>query len=149
MDLTRLAIAVSCLGLLALITGVSVWASNMPTDYLRNGYMHCLWSSSYSVEGGSGNRYFIGASGQVVWLVNPKWDPNNSSCETVEQDHQAYGQAQRQIERLRTGIDPGPKKAPPTLLVFTPPFLNGTGVILLLIGGIILVARPRVVGKAS
>jgi hypothetical protein len=145
MDITRLSITLVFLGLASIAAGVSLWFSRMPeTEWLRSGYTQCLWRYKYQVTAAvMPDRYKLTSTGQVVWLLNPNWDPNNAVCDSVEADHlnDIVGDTKRRIQIIETGVVPGApvKESPPVF--FTPPVLNGIGTLLVLIGAIFFFAR--------
>lgn len=91
------------------------------------------------------DRYVITPSGSTLWLLNPKWDSNNASCDSVEEDsnNDIVGDAKRKAEEIMTGRDPGPEIRKHSLVLFTPPVLNGVGSLLVLIAVIFFFARKR------
>lgn len=138
MSIARFSRLLLILGFLSLLGGISLWALRMPKDPgLRVNYTRCLLTTYYAVD-----------PKDVVLLHqlrNPYWKPAETSCANAEAEHSIdiKRQAQRDIDRIITGIDPGYSKHEEPVLFNTPPFLNIAGALLLFIGLVFQLSRSE------
>jgi hypothetical protein len=133
LDLKRLSILLIWLGGMSMLAGAFSWGARMPEEtWLKEGYYHCLWASSYRVTSEIKPDY-----------LNPHWNADRASCATARADSLVNfaEDAKRNIARITTGVDPGPAvhEQPPFFLM--PPFLNSVGLLVLLLGSIIAITR--------
>ena len=141
MDLKRLSILLIWLGAMFFLAGAFSWGARMPEEaWLKEGYYHCLWASSYRVTSEIKPDY-----------LNPHWNADKASCATARADSLVNfaEDAKRNIARITTGVDPGPAvhEQPPFFLM--PPFLNSVGFVVLLLGSIIAITRSGQVSGAD
>jgi hypothetical protein len=132
MDLKRLSILLISSGILLMFAGVIDWSARIPDErWLKEGYYHCLWASSYRVT-----------SDIKPDFLNPNWNPDNASCATAGADSLVNFEedAKRKIARI-TGQNPGSifHEQPPFFLM--PPFLNITGLTAFMLGVLIAFTR--------
>lgn len=136
MSITRFSKIIISLGCLSLLGGFSLWALRMPQDPgLRANYARCLMTTHYAVD-----------PKNVVLLYelrNPYWKPAETSCSNAEAEHSLdlVRQAQRDVDRIMTGVDPGYSKYEEPLMA--PPYFNIPGALLLSMGLILLFSVPR------
>jgi hypothetical protein len=133
----RLSIVLLYLGAFGLVAGVFSWMLRMPsTDWVRSGYEQCLWAYSYRVT----------SETRPDWRsIDPNWDPSHASCETGI----SYAEEARQhFNQLTTGSASLPPVKKRRLIFITPPFLNGLGTALLLIGAVLWFARSQAASAA-
>lgn len=77
-------------------------------------------------------------------MIDRKWDQNNASCEKANDGWRPdyVGQAKRDIARIMGNAYSPPKGMP---FFFQPPFLNGVGVVVLMLGSLIFFASAKAV----
>ncbi|MGB9115154.1 hypothetical protein [Bradyrhizobium sp.] len=141
MDLKRLSILLIWLGAMLVLAGAFSWGARMPEEaWLKEGYYHCLWASSYRVT-----------SEIKPDFLNPLWNADKASCTTARADSLVNfaEDGKRVIARITTGVDPGPAvhEQPPFFLMT--PFLNSAGFIVVLLGSIIAITRSGQVSGAE
>jgi hypothetical protein len=135
LDFKRLSILLIWLGAMFLLAGAFSWGARTPEEtWLKEGYYHCLWASSYR------------ATSEIKPdFLNPRWNADKASCATARADSLVNfaEDGKREIARIRTGVDPGPAvhEQPPFFLMS--PFLNSTGLIVLLLGSILAITTSR------
>jgi hypothetical protein len=142
MDFRRLAIALSCFGAFTLAIGIGIWWTRLPkVDDFRAGYYQCLWSSTYQVP-----RSKLIAQWQSMGglMIDRNWDPNNASCENADGGWRVdfAKQAERDIARINGVAYDLPNGMP---FFRNPPFLNGSGIVMLMLGGLIFFASAKAV----
>jgi hypothetical protein len=75
LDFKRLSILLIWLGAMFLLAGAFSWGARTPEEtWLKEGYYHCLWASSYRVT-----------SEIKPDFLNPRWNADKASCAPPEQ----------------------------------------------------------------
>jgi hypothetical protein len=153
MDFRRLSLGLGFLGLITLASGFGLWLVRMPAlEQFRGGYSQCLWSPIYQATRTSLISDWLGQKykGQGMFIDN-NWDPDNAPCDIAKDGWRPRIQdpdlAQREIDAIMRGVKfiYTRERSP---IFFTSYFLNGVGLFLLVLAGLIFFATPRLVRES-